>query len=96
LAASPPTRKCSAQYTDAVTAHLQARGVEGLFFPDLHPTARLYRPIAWKLGRDLVRRGIVPRANPAGSDPPGPVTGCEPLGAIPVDPGTAPAESTPR
>ena len=43
-----------------VTARLQQRHVDGLFFPDLHPTARFYRVMAWKLGRQLVRRGLVP------------------------------------
>ena len=45
-----------------VTARLQERHLDGLFFPDLHPTARYYRAMAWMLGRQLVRRGIVPPA----------------------------------
>jgi hypothetical protein len=42
-----------------VTFGLQQRHVDGLFFADLHPTARYYRAMAWSLGRELVRRGIV-------------------------------------
>jgi hypothetical protein len=46
--------------TQPLTAHLMARRVEDLFFPDLHPTERFYRPMAWKLARELVRRGAMP------------------------------------
>ena len=51
--------------TQPVTAHLMARRVDDLFFPDLHPTERFYRPMAWKLARELVRRGVVPPDAPA-------------------------------
>lgn len=44
-----------------LTTRLQRRGFQDLFFPDLHPTGRFYRPMAWSLGRELVRRGVVPR-----------------------------------
>jgi lysophospholipase L1-like esterase len=43
-----------------ITFGLQQRHVDGLFFADLHPTARWYRAMAWSLARELVRRGIVP------------------------------------
>lgn len=55
-----------------VTARLQKRHLGGLFFPDLHPTARFYRAMAWTLGRQLVRRGILPGARglrPAAREP---------------------------
>jgi lysophospholipase L1-like esterase len=66
--------------TAALTRGLQARHLEGLFFPDLHPTARYYRAMAWKLGRELVRRRITPRATGARPTPLEPTTGCAPLG----------------
>jgi lysophospholipase L1-like esterase len=47
-----------------VTSRLQARHVPDLFFPDLHPTAHWYRPMAWMLARQLVRRGLVPSGRP--------------------------------
>lgn len=60
----------------ALTTRLQWRGVKDLFFPDLHPNARYYRPMAWELARELVRRAVVSRTGaprvPAGR-------GCEPL-----------------
>src|SRR5262245_5647028 len=62
-----------------LTTHLQRRGVRDLFFPDLHPTARFYRPMAWALGRELVRRGITPRGDPPQAPAP-PPSGCDPLG----------------
>ncbi len=43
-----------------LTSRLDARHVKGLFFSDLHPTARYYRAMAWALARQLVRRGVVP------------------------------------
>jgi hypothetical protein len=59
-----------------LTTRLQRRGIEDLFFPDLHPTARYYRPMAWDLGRELVRHRIVPRTGM----PQAPEGGrCEPL-----------------
>jgi hypothetical protein len=47
-----------------LTSRLDARRVGGLFFPDLHPTARYYRAMAWTLARQLVRRGVVPSGRP--------------------------------
>jgi lysophospholipase L1-like esterase len=48
-------------HTETLTRRLMARQLDGLFFPDLHPTGRFYRPMAWKVGRELVRQGIAPR-----------------------------------
>lgn len=48
--------------TEALTHRLQRRAVQGLFFPDLHPTARFYRPMAFELARQLERQGLVPPA----------------------------------
>jgi hypothetical protein len=59
-----------------LTTRLQRRGIKDLFFADLHPTARFYRSMAWDLGRELVRRGVVPRT---GMPRPPVGRGCEPL-----------------
>jgi lysophospholipase L1-like esterase len=61
----------------ALTSRLQARRrLDRLFFADLHPTARYYRVMAWTLGRQFARRGLI-----AGSAPDRPATegGCAPL-----------------
>ena len=65
--------------TEALTKRLQRRAVPDLFFPDLHPTARFYRAMAWSLGRQLERRGIVARGAATPGDPGPPPPGCVPL-----------------
>jgi hypothetical protein len=59
-----------------LTKRLQRRGLDKLFFPDLHPTGRFHRAMAWELGRELVRRGVVGHA---GTEPPAGGGGCESL-----------------
>ena len=61
--------------TDALTKRLQRRRRRDLFFPDLHPTARFYRAMAWTLGRQLERRRVVPPGAPRTPAAPG----CVPL-----------------
>jgi len=64
-------------HTEPLTTQLLARRLDDLFFPDLHPTGRYYRPMAWKLARELVRRDVTPRQGV-----PHPTPGaraCEPL-----------------
>jgi hypothetical protein len=48
--------------TEEIEHRLEARRVPGLFFPDLHPGAPLYRALAWELARRLVRAGVVRKA----------------------------------
>lgn len=60
-----------------LTARLDARHLDGLFFPDLHPTARYYRAMAWTVARQLVRRGVVPSGRPRRA--PAPAPRCVPL-----------------
>jgi lysophospholipase L1-like esterase len=65
--------------TEALTRRLHRRALPDLFFPDLHPTARYYRAMAWTIARQLERRGIVAHgaATPGHPEPPPP--GCVPL-----------------